>query len=93
MKVMCFLRIDVFLLVNWICKIRRKQVAENNSKKLIIILHYKDPPAQVGGLKAAKPRETGSSKSSLLQYHIKSNIGDLFFALFEKCLEKIMQTL
>ena len=46
MKVMCwrflsFLGIDVFLLVNWVCKINRKQVTENNSKKLIIILQYK----------------------------------------------------
>ena len=55
MKVMCwrflgmcdmlmclsFLGIDAVLLVNWACKIYRKHVAENNSKKLIIILQYK----------------------------------------------------
>ena len=45
-KVMCwqflsFWGIDVFLLVNWVCKIHRKQVAESNSKKLIIISQYK----------------------------------------------------
>ena len=43
MKVMCcFLGIDVFPLVNWVCKTNRKQVAINNSKKLIIILQH--PP-------------------------------------------------
>ena len=26
---------------NWVCKIHEKQVAESNSKKLIIILQYK----------------------------------------------------
>ena len=36
-----FLGIDMFLFVNWVCKIHRKQVAENNSKKQIIILQYK----------------------------------------------------
>ena len=46
-KVMCwrclmFLGIDVFLLVNWVCKIHRKQATEKNSKKLIIILQYKE---------------------------------------------------
>ena len=45
-KVMCwrflsFLGTDVFLLVNWDCKIHKKQVTENNSKKLMIILQYK----------------------------------------------------
>ena len=27
--------------IYWVCKIQRKQGAENNSKKLIIILQYK----------------------------------------------------
>ena len=36
------LGIDVFLLVNWVCKIHRKQTTEKNSKKLIIILQYKE---------------------------------------------------
>ena len=37
-----FLGIDVFLLVNWVCEIHRKQATEKNSKKLIIILQYKE---------------------------------------------------
>ena len=36
-----FFRNWCIFLVKWICKIHRKQVAENNSKKLIIILQYK----------------------------------------------------
>ena len=36
------LGIDVFLLVNWVCKVHRKQTTEKNSKKLIIILQYKE---------------------------------------------------
>ena len=35
-RFLSFLGIDVFLLVKWVCKIHRKQMAENNSKKLII---------------------------------------------------------
>ena len=35
-RFLSFLGIDVFLLVKWVCKIQRKQMAENNSKKLII---------------------------------------------------------
>ena len=46
-KVMClrflsFLGMDVFFFVNWVCKIHRKQVAENNSKKLIITFQCKN---------------------------------------------------
>ena len=40
-RFLSFLGIDVFLLVNWDCKIHKKQVTENNSKKLMIILQYK----------------------------------------------------
>ena len=32
-RFLSFLGIDVFLLVNWVCKIHRQQVAENNSNK------------------------------------------------------------
>ena len=44
-KVMCwsflrYLGIDVFIFVNWVCKMHRKQVAENISKILIIVLLY-----------------------------------------------------
>ena len=35
------LGIDVFLLVQWVCKIHWKEAAENGSKKAIIILQYK----------------------------------------------------
>ena len=37
-----FVGIDVFLLVKWVCKIHRKEVAGNNSEKLMIILQYKN---------------------------------------------------
>ena len=47
MKVMCWQFLSLFRnwcisSVNWVCKLCRKQVAGNNSKKLIIILQYKN---------------------------------------------------
>ena len=36
-----FLGIDLFFIVKWVWKVHRKQVVENNFKKLIIILQYR----------------------------------------------------